>query len=192
MKQLKAIILSLTLMFTFANSDELILDGSHSEVGFSIKHMMISNVKGEFTKFDADIDFDIKTKKFNSLMAIVDATSIDTGIEKRDAHLRSADFFETNKYPNIKFEMTKYTADGDEGVMEGDLTIKDVTKKIKLKVSVNGIIKDHKGNILAGFTIEGKINRKNFGLTWNKVLEFGGVAVGDDVKITIELETMVM
>lgn len=191
-KRLSVFILSLFLMFSFAKADELIIDSSHSEVGFSIKHMMISNVKGEFGTYDAEMDFDLKTKKFNSLLATVETKSVDTGITKRDNHLRSEDFFEVAKFPKMTYKMTKYEADGDEGVMHGLLTIRDVTKKVKLDVTVNGIIKDFKGNTRVGFTMEGKINRKDFGLKWNKALEFGGFAVGDRVKIIIELETLVL
>jgi polyisoprenoid-binding protein YceI len=129
---------------------------------------------------------------FNSLEATVEARSVDTGIEKRDDHLRSEDFFEVEKFPQITYKMTKYTADGDEGVMEGILTMRGVSKKVNLNVTVNGVIKDFKGNTKAGFTLEGKINRKDFGLKWNKALELGGLAVGEKVKIVIELETMVM
>jgi polyisoprenoid-binding protein YceI len=192
MKRLGVLLVSLFLTFSFAKAEELIIDGSHSEVGFSIKHMMISNVKGKFLDYDAEIDFDIKKRLFNSLEATVEARSVDTGIEKRDDHLRSEDFFEVEKFPQITYKMTKYTADGDEGVMEGILTMRGVSKKVNLNVTVNGVIKDFKGNTKAGFTLEGKINRKDFGLKWNKALELGGLAVGEKVKIVIELETMVM
>ena len=191
-KRFRNLVLSLLFIFSFANGDELIIDAAHSEVGFSIKHMMISNVKGKFTQFDADIDYDIKTQKFNSLDATITAKSINTGITKRDDHLRSGDFFEVAKFADIKFKMTKYTSDGDEGTMYGLLTIKDITKKVKLDVSINGTIKDFKGNTRVGFTLEGKIKRKDYGLKWNKALEFGGFAVGEKVKIIIELETIEM
>jgi polyisoprenoid-binding protein YceI len=153
---------------------------------------MISNVKGEFTEFDAEIDYDVKAMKFNALEATIETKSVDTGIEKRDNHLRSEDFFEVAKYPKMTFKMTSYEADGDEGTMEGILTIRNVSKKIKLDVLVNGTIKDFAGNTRVGFTLEGKIKRKDFGLTWNQALEFGGFAVGERVKIVVELETLVM
>lgn len=187
-----ALLVGTFFILSSAKAEELVIDASHSDVGFSIKHMMISNVKGKFKEYDADIDFDLKTKVFNSLKATVTANSIDTGIEKRDNHLRSEDFFEVEKFPDITFKMTKYTSEGDEGVMEGLLTIRDVTKPVKLETTVNGIIKDFSGNTKAGFTLEGKINRKDFGLKWNKVLEAGGFAVGDEVKIVIELSTVAL
>lgn len=177
-------------MFAFSNAAMLEVDKAHSEVGFSIKHLMISNVKGKFLEYDGSIDYDIKKQTFKSLSAKINAKSIDTGIVKRDNHLRSADFFDAEKHPTLTFVMTDYAADGDEGTMEGDLTIRGVTKKVKLDVEINGVIKDFAGNTRVGFTIEGKINRKDFGLTWNKALEFGGVAVGDKVKMLIELETV--
>jgi len=193
MKKFKNLLLSvLVIVGLCANGEELMIDNSHSEVGFSIKHMMISNVKGKFESFDAEIDYDIKKMQFNQLEATIETTSINTGIEKRDDHLRSDDFFDVLNHPEITFVMTNYKADGDEGVMTGDLTIRGVTKEIKLDVTVNGTVKDFSGNTLVGFTLEGKINRKDFGLTWNKLLEAGGFAVADKVKIVIELETMAM
>ncbi len=190
MKTVRNVVIGFFLFFSFVKADGLLIDTSHSEVGFSIKHMMISNVKGKFQEYDAKMDFDIKNKSFRSLKADVTAKSIDTGITKRDNHLRSEDFFEVEKYPKITYEMTSYEASGDEGVMEGLLTIRDVTKKVKLNVTINGVIKDFDGNTRVGFTLEGTINRKDFGLMWNKALELGGFAVGDRVKIIIELETM--
>lgn len=184
----------LTVFFLGAlslNAAKLEIDKGHSEVGFKIKHLMISNVKGKFTKFNADLAFDTHQKIFTQFDATVDPSSIDTGIEKRDNHLRSPDFFDVKKYPEMTFRMTSYKANADEGVLKGNLTIHGVTQPVKLKVEFNGTIKDPWGGTRAGFTIEGKINRKDFGLTWNKALEAGGVVVGDEVKLMIELETHV-
>lgn len=165
------------------------MDVAHSEVGFSVKHMMISNVKGKFGFFDAKIDFDTKTKTFKSLSAVVDAESINTDNKKRDEHLKSADFFDAEKFDEIKFDMTSYEKKSDdEGVMKGNLTLRGVTKPIALDVEIGGVAKGFKGETRVGFTLEGKINRKDFGLKWNKVLEAGGVAVGDTVKLSIEVE----
>ncbi len=174
------------------NAAKLEIDKSHSEIGFSIKHLMSSNVKGEFSDYSADMEFDTKTKQFTKLVATIKPTSIDTGIEKRDNHLRNPDFFDVKKYPDMTFTMTSYKHDNNnEGYMYGDLTIHGVTKPVKLEVEFNGMVKDPWGGTRAGFTIEGKINRKDFGLTWNKALEAGGVLVGDTVKLHIELETHV-
>ncbi len=189
MRTVSRLVIGFFLVFSFVKADKLLIDTAHSEVGFSIKHMMISNVKGKFNQYDANIDFDLKSKTFRSLEAVIKTKSIDTGITKRDNHLRSADFFEVAKYPDMTFKMTKYTANGDEGVIYGLLTIRDITKKVKLNVTLNGIIKDFEGDTRAGFSLYGTINRKDFGLMWNKALEFGGFAVGDEVKIIIELET---
>lgn len=166
------------------------LDGSHTEVGFSVKHLMITNVKGEFKEFDAEIDFDHKSKTFKKFVAFAKTKSVDTGIVKRDDHLRSKDFFFANKYPEIKFVMKSYKADGDEGVMVGDITMRGVTKEIKLDVEDLGTIKDFKGNNRVGFTLKGKVNRGDFGLKWNKALELGGFAVGEKVKITVDVEAV--
>ncbi|MCD4757632.1 MAG: YceI family protein [Arcobacteraceae bacterium] len=173
------------------NGAVLKIDKSHSEVGFSIKHLMITNVNGDFSDYDADIIYDVESKKFEKFNASVMTASIDTGIEKRDNHLRSVDFFEVEKYPKMTFTMSSYTTDGTEGVLSGDLTIHGVTKKVTFEVENNGMIKDPWGNTRTAFTLETKINRKDFGLNWNKALEAGGVLVGDKVKITIEIEAIV-
>ena len=171
---------------------ELVIDESHSEVGFSVKHLMISNVNGKFKEFGGDIDFDLKSKKIKKFDGVMMVKSIDTGIGKRDEHLRSVDFFDESKFPKITYKMLKYTSSGNEGVMDGILTIRGISKPIKLNVEIGGIIKDQKGETKVGFSLNGKINRKDFGLNWNKVLEAGGVAVGDEVKLKIELETSVL
>lgn len=166
------------------------LDTAHSSVEFKVKHLMITNVKGEFTDFDAKIDFDYKTKQFNALKAVIKTKSVDTGIVKRDNHLRSEDFFLAEKYPEMTFVMKSYKGDDEEGTMVGDLTIRGVTKEVKFDVEIGGTIKDFDGNNRVGFTISGKINRLDYGLKWNKALEFGGFAVGDKVKITVEVEAV--
>ncbi|XPV68409.1 MAG: YceI family protein [Halarcobacter sp.] len=191
MKSILKIICVGLLSLTFANATPHVVDTVHSEVGFSVKHLMITNVKGEFKKFDGEIDFDYKTKKFNKLVGIIEANSVNTGIEKRDNHLRSADFFYAEKYPQIKFEMKTYKQESpSEGKMLGDITIRGVTKPIELEVKDIGTVKDLKGNNRVGFTLEGKINRTDFGLKWNKALEFGGIAVGEEVKIIVDISAV--
>jgi polyisoprenoid-binding protein YceI len=188
---MKSLFLKIILIVSLSiglKAEELLIDESHSHIGFSIKHMMISNVKGDFKKYNGDIDFDMKSKTFKVFDTTVDASSIDTGIKKRDDHLRSADFFDVEKYKDITFKMSSHTGD----IMKGILTIHGVSKEINLKVEYNGTIKDFRGNTKLGFSISGKINRKDFGLTWNKLLEAGGLAVGDKVKISIELQTIVL
>jgi len=167
------------------------LDNSHTEVGFSVKHLMISNVKGKFKDFGATIDFDAKTNTFKTFEATVDAKTIDTANVKRDDHLKSADFFYAEKFPTITFKMKSYKADDDdEGVMIGDLTMRGVTKEVKLEVEDLAKGKGFKGENRVGFSLEGKVNRMDYGLKWNKALEFGGVAVGEEVKLLIEVEAI--
>lgn len=190
MNFLTKVITASALTFSLANATPHTLDSAHSEVGFSVKHLMITNVKGKFKSYSAEIDFDHATKTFNKLNAKVQTTSVDTGIEKRDNHLRSGDFFLSEKYPNMTFTMKSYKADGDEGEMIGDLTIRGITKQVKFEVDDIGTIKDFDGNNRVGFTLEGKINRTDFGLTWNKALEFGGIAVSEEVKIEIEVQAI--
>lgn len=164
-----------------------VLDPEHSEISFRVRHMMISNVRGEFKKFDASIDGEDFTK--STIKAKIDANSITTNADDRDTHLRSADFFEVEKHPEITFVSTsmKKVAD-DEYKLVGDLTIKGTTKEVTLNTEFGGYMKDPYGNEKAGFAIQGKINRKDFGLNWNSVLEAGGVMVGDEVRISADVQ----
>lgn len=163
------------------------LDPTHSELTFKVKHLMISNVKGEFTKFNATIEGN--TFENSKITANVDAASIFTNNTDRDGHLKSADFFEVETYPSLKFESTSITKD-DEGeyTLIGELTIKGTTKTVELDVEFGGFMTDPYGNEKAGYSIEGKINRKDFGLNWNAALETGGVLVSDEVKIAAEVQ----
>ncbi len=190
MKFIITFISALVLLYGLANASEHKIDDSHTSVGFSVKHLMITNVKGEFKIFKGNLDFDHKNKTFKGFNAVVQTESIDTGIEKRDKHLRSKDFFLTAKYPEMAFVMKSFQKDDDEGKMIGNLTIKGITKNITFNVEDIGTIKDFKGINRVGFTLKGKINRHDFDLKWNKALEFGGVAVGNIVKITIEIEAI--
>ena len=190
MRLLSKSILALALGFSLVNAAEYTIDDSHTHVGFSVKHLMITNVNGEFKTYNAEIDFDAKTKTFNKLNAVVDTASIDTDNQKRDDHLRSADFFYSEKFPKMTFEMTSYKVDGDEGIATGNLTIRGITKEVQLKVEDIGTVKDFKNQNRVGFTLKGKINRMDYDLKWNKALEFGGVAVAEDVKITVEVEAV--
>ena len=165
------------------------VDRDHTEIGFKVKHMMISNVKGKFDDYDiqvetigddfskADVTLTIKTK------------SVNTSNEQRDNHLRSADFFDSEKFPDMIFKSTEVNDwDGEEFSLIGDLTIKDITKQVKLKGEFGGLLKDPWGNMKAGFTVTGKINRKDWGLVWNAALEAGGVLVADDINLICEIE----
>lgn len=165
------------------------LDPTHSEINFKIKHMMISNVTGSFTNFNVTAETDGDNFVNSKVSFTTDVNSINTHNEQRDGHLKSGDFFDTAKYPHITFEGTKFEKASDsEYALHGNLTIRDVTKPVSLKVDFGGIAKDPYGNIKAGFTLDGKINRKDFGLTWNAATEAGGLLVGEDLKVQAEIQ----
>ncbi len=159
------------------------LDPTHSEITFSVKHMMISKVKGQFKTFNAEIESEDENFKNAKVNATVQTESIDTNNADRDAHLKGEDFFNSGNYPTINFESNSL----NEGVT-GNLTLNGITKPITLEVDFGGIGQDPWGNTKAGFSFEGKIKRSDFGLNWNAALEAGGVLVSDDVKIAGELQ----
>lgn len=158
------------------------VDVSHSTVGFKVKHMMVSTVTGKFGNFNGSYDLD--KGKFKSLSGQIKADSIDTGIKKRDDHLRSADFFDTAKFGDVTFTMTS----ASKTKMTGDLTIRGITKKVTLDIEMGGVVEDPNGNMRSGFVLTGTIKRKDFGLSWNKAMEAGGVVVSDEVKLIVEVE----
>lgn len=166
------------------------LDPTHSEVQFKIKHLMITNVTGSFNIFSVAVETENEDFTKAKISFTADVNSISTNNEQRDAHLKGPDFFDTEKFPQIKFEATKSENIDNDGSYDlyGDLTIRDVTKNIKLSVEFGGVVKDPWGNTKAGFTINGKINRKDFGLTWNAVTEAGGLVVSEEVRLFAELE----
>jgi len=165
------------------------LDASHSEVLFKIKHMMITNVTGSFTEFEGQSstegdDFSTAEVEFTAKTA-----SINTNSEQRDTHLRSAEFFDAEQFPTVHFKSTKISANGGSDYkMEGHLSMHGVTKPITLSVEFGGINKDPWGQTKAGFTVTGKINRNDFGLTWNSALETGGVLVSEEVRLSAEVQ----
>lgn len=162
------------------------IDTGHSEVGFKVKHLVVSTVPGKFKEFEGQFKFDDKTGKVEDLQIKIKTASIDTNEPKRDEHLRGKDFFEVEKFPTIEFKSTKVDVAGKKPTsIKGDLTIRGVTKPVTLKVKYNGSVKDPWGNTKVGFEASTKINREDFGLTWNKALETGGVVVGKDVEIVI-------
>lgn len=172
-------------VFSIAHAKEFVIDTAHTNVGFSIKHLMISNVKGNFETYTGDIDFDPASKTFKTLTAKIDAASINTDNAKRDEHLRSADFFDVAKFKTIEFAMTGMK----DSKMMGNLTIHGITKEVVLDTTLHGMI-DFQGKKRIGFTLEGKINRKDFGLSWNKVLESGGLVVDETVRLVIDIEAI--
>ncbi|MBC7937522.1 MAG: YceI family protein [Rhizobacter sp.] len=164
------------------------LDATHSELGFKIKHLMISNVSGRFNSFDVTAETGNDNFGEAGISATIDVSSVFTNNEQRDGHLRNSDFFEIEKYPNITFNSTAVKAAGDELEVTGDLTMKDVTKSITLKVEFAGITTDPYGNIKAGFSFAGKLNRKDWGINFNAALETGGVMLGEEIKYEGEIQ----
>jgi polyisoprenoid-binding protein YceI len=164
------------------------IDPTHTEVQFKVKHLVIATVTGAFKKFSGSVEaegdsFDGAKTEFS-----IDVTSIDTNQNDRDAHLKSEDFFAAASYPQITFKNGKLVQKGEAYDLVGDLTIRDITKRVTLKAEYGGTVTDPWGNVKAGFEINGKISRTEFGLKWNAVTEAGGVVVGDEVKLHLNVE----
>ena len=171
-----------------ANASSWELDPSHTTVGFSVTHLFTS-VQGRFNDFDARVEFDPKAPLKTVVRGTVQAASINTDNQKRDKHLRSADFFDVEKFPSLSFESTGLTAwTGQEGRLAGKLTIHGVTRPVEFEVRFLGSGRDPWGNERAGFRATLTIDRKDYGLNWNELLETGGVLVGDEVEIRIDAE----
>lgn len=168
------------------NSTKWSLDPTHSELTFKVKHLMITNVTGQFNVISGEVE--ASNAQFNDAKVAftANAGSVNTANEQRDGHLKSPDFFDTEQFPNIAFSSNHY--DAASGAITGDLTIKGVSKPVTLDVEFSGTNKDPWGNEKAGFSITGKINRTDFGLNWNAALEAGGVLVSEDVRIAAELQ----
>jgi polyisoprenoid-binding protein YceI len=164
------------------------IDPAHSEIGFSVRHMMISSVRGKFNAFEAQISLDPANLEAAKVTAQIRTDSIDTNEPKRDGHLRSADFFDAEKYPTLTFTSTKVTRDGSDIEVVGNLKIKDQEHPVTLKGEVVGPGKDPWGGTRLGFSLSGEIEREAWGLGWNQALETGGVLVGKKVKLVLEAE----
>lgn len=160
------------------------VDKVHSNVGFKVKHMMISNVSGKFNDFSGSFEYDEKTKTVTSLTGTAAVKSIDTDNQKRDDHLRSSDFFAADKYPELTFKLERI--DGDDAY--GKLTMRGVTKDVKFDFENNGSVVDSWGNTRVGLALEGKVNRMDYGIKYNSLIEAGGVAISENVKINIEIQ----
>jgi polyisoprenoid-binding protein YceI len=170
-------------------STKWVLDPTHSEIVFKVKHLMITNVKGEFRKFDAEVYSNGKDFSNAEIKATIDASSIFTNNDDRDGHLKSGDFFDVENYPELTFTGSSLKkVDDEEYKLHGMLTIKGVSKEVILNVEFGGVNKDPWGNEKAGFSLNGKINRKDWGLNWNAALETGGVLVSEEVKINCEIQ----
>jgi polyisoprenoid-binding protein YceI len=165
-----------------------VLDPMHSEVQFKVKHLVISTVTGFFKTFEGSLTTENDDFQGADINFSLDVNSLDTNQEQRDGHVKSADFFDAEKYPTITFKSTSFTKDGDEYKLTGDLTIKDVTKSVTLDVEHGGTAADFYGNTKAGFEIAGKINRKDFGLTWDGITEAGSIVLGEDIKLSINVQ----
>lgn len=165
-----------------------ILDPAHSELQFKVKHLMITTVTGSFTTFKAELEAEDDDFETGKATFEAEVSSIHTGNADRDKHLVTGDFFDAEQYPTLKFDSTSLVKDGDDYKLNGNLTIKDVTKSISLDVEYGGTAIDPWGNTKAGFTINGKIKRSNWGLTYNAALETGGVMLSDEVRILGELQ----
>jgi polyisoprenoid-binding protein YceI len=165
-------------------------DLSHSSVNFHVRHLMVSKVHGRFTQWGGTLELDEQDLTKSRLEVTIQAASIDTKEEKRDAHLRSADFFDAEKFPTLTFKSTQITKDGDDYKVLGDLSIHGVTKQVELEVEGGQIVKDPWGGTRTGFSAKTKISRKDFGLEWNVALETGGFLVGDKIEISLEIEAI--
>ena len=165
------------------------IDSSHAEIGFAVRHLMIATVRGRFGAVSGTVTVDETNPRNSKIDVTVDVTSVDTRQEMRDNHLRSPDFFDVATYPTMRFASKRIDGDIDGAFrVVGDLTIRGVTREVALTANLEGRTRDPWGNERAGFSATGKINRHDFGLTWNQALESGGVMVGDEVKLTIDVE----
>ncbi len=172
-----------------AHTTEWELDSAHTAAHFSVKHLMVSTVRGQFRKVTGRVWLDEAQLTRSRIDVGIDAASLETGEPKRDAHLRSADFFDVEKYPTLTFQSTRIEAKGDEFVVTGDLSMHGVSRQVTLMVeSLSPPMKDPYGRLVRGVSAVGKLNRKDWGLGWNAALETGGVLVGDEVKLQIDAE----
>ena len=166
------------------------IDPMHTEIGFKVKHLVISTVSGKFNTFDGSIESEKEDFSDAKIKFTADIDSIHTGNEQRDGHLKSPDFFDAANHPKMSFESTSFTRKGEDYVLEGDLTIRGTSKPVSLNVEFGGVQTDMYGRTVAGFEISGKIKRLEYGLQWNAVTEAGGVVVSDEVKLVANVEVV--
>lgn len=190
MKKLLASLLALAPALALAAQSAWNVDASHSQVGFAVKHLVISNVRGEFSKYSGKVVLDEADPTRSTVEATIDVGSIDTKVADRDTHLRSPDFFDAAKHPEITFKSTKVAKAGKDRLkVTGDLSLHGVTKAVVLDVATTPAVKGMYGETRRGFAATTKLSRKDFGLTWNKLVE-AGPAVGDEVTVTLDLEVV--
>jgi polyisoprenoid-binding protein YceI len=166
------------------------VDAGHSVIGFSVKHFELSFVRGRFKEFTSTIHYDAADVTKSTVEFTAKVESIDTGVAGRDNHLRTADFFDVAKFPEMTFKSTKVEKKGNGYVMHGDFTLKGVTKQISFPFTVTGAIKDNRGNMRFGVAAETKINRRDYGITWGAKMANGGLSVADEVIIDLQLEAV--
>ena len=164
------------------------IDPDHSVIEFRVTHMVISKTSGRFTDYRGFVDMDANAKTLKAIEATINTESINTNQDKRDAHLRNADFLDTKQFPTMTYTMKTYQKEGDTYKVIGNFTLRGVTKEITLTGTLNGVTKDPWGNMRAGFSADGTLNRKDFGMVWNKTLDNGGLVVGDEVQIHLDIE----
>ncbi len=186
---LHSLILILAAMPLAAQPVTYIIDSAHSSAQFSVRHMMVSNTRGEFSKVEGTLIFDSKNPAAAKVEAVIDATTVNTREAKRDADLRGAEFFDVAKFPVITFKSKQVSQAGDKLLVKGDLTIRDVTKEVILTVEgPTPEVKDQRGRMKIGASATTRINRREFGLRYNQLLETGGVVVADEVNISLDIE----
>ena len=190
---LKKFLLPVAVTFLFAQVASAAvyqIDPVHSQVSFTVKHLVVFKVSGSFNEYSAEIEADPASKSLSSTKAVIKVDSIDTREPKRDAHLLSADFFDAANHPEMTFVSKRVVGSGDDITVYGDLTIRGTTKEVVLKGAFVGENTDPWGNVRAGFSASTRINRHDFGLSWNKALETGGFVVGDDVTINLDIQAI--
>ncbi|HVG61368.1 MAG TPA: YceI family protein [Hyalangium sp.] len=167
------------------------IDTTHSAIHFTARHMVIAKVRGSFRRYSGTVSLDEQDLTASSVSVRIDAASIDTGVEQRDNHLRSADFFDVEKFPAITFQSTKVEKSSGTGLrVTGNLTMRDVTREVVLEAEQLGIGKDPWGNVKVAFEAKTSVDRRDFGLKWNQALETGGVLVGEKVEISLEIQAV--
>lgn len=190
LKKLALLVVPLLFLVPSVFAATYVVDVPHSQVHFKVRHLMAFTVRGTFDDFAGQVEVDTDKKTLTGVTATVDPASIDTRNEKRNAHLKSADFFDVQKFPEMSFVSKTISGSGDNITLVGELTMKGVTREVTLHGSFDGATVDPWGNKRVGFSATGKIDRRDFGLNWNKALEAGGVMVGETVEIGLEIEAI--
>jgi len=190
LKKLTLLAMALLIVAPAAFAASYQIDPAHTQIHFTVPHLVVFKVRGNFNDFVGTVEADAASNTLSGATATIQVASIDTRNQKRDDHLRSADFFEAAKYPEMTFVSKKVTGSGNNITVTGDLTIKGITKEVVLQGGFLGATTDPWGNQRAGFEATGKVNRREFGLLWNKALETGGMVVGDEIEIGLEVEAV--